>query len=172
MLKKSSQSFLRYPSALKLPLAHVCQVPFLPRLVFVKRTFTCYFYSDFNQGVSLGSDQDIVSAALKSLDLFTELTTLPTRSFYLTERVVLDSLYVISLVMRLCGNASKCVDALRNLIRMSKSMNMKGMELRASADLVALISPTTMAKRGDNMKLIQDLGDAMKTLSLSSMVTN
>ena len=51
-------------------------------------------------------------------------------------------------------------------------MNMKGMELRASADLVALISPTTMAKRGDNMKLIQDLGDAMKTLSLSSMVTN
>ena len=142
----------------------------LPRLVFVKRTFTC-FCSDFNQGVSLGSDQDIVSAALKSLDLFTELTTLPTRSFYLTERVVLDSLYVISLVMRLCGNASKCVDALRNLIRMSKSMNMKGMELRASADLVALISPT-MAKRGDNMKLIQDLGDAMKTLSLSSMVTN
>ena len=170
MLKKSSQSFLRYPSALKLPLAHVSQVPFLPRLVFVKRTFTC-FYSDFNQGVSLGSDQDIVSAALKSLDLFSELTTLPTCSFYLTERVVLDSLYVISLVMRLCGNASKCVDALRNLIRMSKSMNMKGMELRASADLVALISPT-MAKRGDNMKLIQDLGDAMKTLSLSSMVTN
>ena len=156
---------MRYPSALKLPLAHVCQVPFLPQ-----RTFTC-FYSDYNQGVSLGSDQDIVSAALKSLDLFTELTTLPTRSFYLTERVVLDSLYVISLVMRLCGNASKCVDALRNLIRMSKSMNMKGMELRASADLVALISPT-MAKRGDNMKLIQDLGDAMKTLSLSSMVTN
>ena len=136
----------------------------------IKRTFTC-FYSDFNHGVSLGSDQDIVSAALKSLDLFTELTTLPARSFYLTERVVLDSLYVISLVMRLCGNASKCVDALRNLIRMSKSMNMKGMELRASADLVALISPT-MAKRGDNMKLIQDLGDAMKTLSLSSMVTN
>ena len=136
----------------------------------IKRTFTC-FYSDFNHGVNLGSDQDIVSAALKSLDLFTELTTFPARSFYLTERVVLDSLYVISLVMRLCGNASKCVDALRNLIRMSKSMNMKGMELRASADLVALISPT-MAKRGDNMKLIQDLGDAMKTLSLSSMVTN
>ena len=115
--------------------------------------------------------KSIVSAALKSLDLFSELTTVPKHSYYLTERVVLDSLYVISLVMRLCGNAAKCVDALRNLIRMSKSMNIKGMELRASADLVALISPT-MAMRGDNMKLIRDFGESMKTLSLSSMVTN
>ena len=53
---------------------------------------------------------------------------------------------------------------------MSRSMNVKGMELRATADLVALLGPTTALKE-PNKKPILDFGKLMKNLSLSGKDT-
>ena len=132
--------------------------------------FSNFVFSESSKGVSLASDQEIVSAAIETLELLSDIATVPKGSFYLTECVILDSLYAISLLMRMCGNAAKCEFALRNVIRMSRSMNVKGMELRATADLVALLGPTTALKE-PNKKLILDFGKLMKNLSLSGRDT-
>merc|ERR1719300_2051382 len=96
-------------------------------------------FRQFSRHISIKEDLSI----LASLDFaISHLNTVPPKSYYLNERMVLETLWTIGLFFNLSGARDEYEKTLKIIIRMSRSMSLKWFEVTAMTELLKLLGPT------------------------------